>query len=168
MNSEQLLYELSNNLANSLKKQGKTITCAESCTGGWIAKVITDISGSSAYFKRGFVTYSNEAKHDMLGVSKNTLHKYGAVSEQVVIEMAERALARANADFVVSVSGIAGPDGGTDEKPVGTVWFGFASKSLSVARIVTRCCLFKGDRIQIRRQAVIFSLTTLLKEIIKN
>lgn len=104
----------------------------------------------------------------MLGVSKNTLHKYGAVSEQVVIEMAERALASANADFAVSVSGIAGPDGGTDEKPVGTVWFGFASKSLSVARIVTRCCLFKGDRIQIRRQAVIFSLTTLLKEIIKN
>ncbi|RXK33127.1 hypothetical protein BBD39_08765 [Arsenophonus endosymbiont of Bemisia tabaci Asia II 3] len=168
MNSEQLLYELSNNLANSLKKQGKTITCTESCTGGWIAKVMTDISGSSAYFQRGFVIYSHEAKHDMLGVSKNTLHKYGAVSEQVVIEMAERALASANADFAVSVSGIAGPDGGTDEKPVGTVWFGFASKSLSVARIVTRCFLFKGDCIQIRRQAVRFSLTTLMKGIIKN
>ena len=168
MNSERLLYELSNNLGDSLKEQGKTITCAESCTGGWIAKVITDVAGSSAYFQRGFVTYSNEAKHDMLGVSKTSIDKYGAVSEQVVIEMAKRALAIANADFAVSVSGIAGPAGGTDLKPVGTVWFGFASKSPAIDRIITRCCLFKGERIQIRHQAVIFLLTTLLKEIIKN
>lgn len=167
MNSDLLLYELSKNLADSLIRQCKTITCAESCTGGWIAKVITDISGSSTYFQRGFITYSDEAKHEILGVSKNTLRRYGAVSEQVVIQMAEKALVQANADFSVSVSGIAGPNGGTDKKPIGTVWFGFASNFLSNKRIVTRCCVFKGNRIQIRRQAVTFSLTTLLKEIIK-
>lgn len=162
-NSEELLYKLSNNLVNILKERGKTITCAESCTGGWIAKVITDISGSSAYFQQGFITYSNKSKHDMLGISKSTLDKYGAVSEQVVMEMAKRALYLSDADFAVSVSGIAGPSG----TPVGKVWFGFASKYFLIEdKIITKYCLFKGNRIQIRRQAVVFALTFLAKKII--
>lgn len=95
---------------------------------GWVAKALTDIAGSSAYFDRGFVTYSNAAKQDLLGVSETTLARYGAVSEAVVREMALGALKQANADFAVSISGIAGPDGGSADKPVGTVWFGFISR----------------------------------------
>lgn len=115
MKNESYLETLSVQLGQILKKQGKTITCAESCTGGWIAKVLTDIAGSSDYFHRGFVTYSNEAKHQMIGVTEASLQKYGAVSEQVVSEMALGALKEAAADVAVSVSGIAGPGGGSEE-----------------------------------------------------
>ncbi len=118
------LMQLSEKIGRALKARGATVTTAESCTGGWIAKAITDIAGSSAWFERGFVTYSNEAKSQMIGVSEATLRDNGAVSEPVVVEMAIGALRAARADYAISVSGVAGPDGGSVEKPVGTVWFG--------------------------------------------
>ncbi|GHL16694.1 hypothetical protein ECZU23_51370 [Escherichia coli] len=121
------LMQLSEQVGQALKARGATVTTAESCTGGWVAKVITDIAGSSAWFERGFVTYSNEAKAQMIGVREETLAQRGAVSEPVVVEMAIGALKAARADYAVSISGIAGPDGGSEEKPVGTVWFAFAT-----------------------------------------
>ena len=152
------LQQLSIKAGQFLLSRGATLTAAESCTGGWIAKVITDISGSSAWFEQGFVTYSNEAKTSLLGVSPATLETYGAVSEQTVREMANGALQQAGADYAIAVSGIAGPGGGSDEKPVGTVWFGFASSSGETVAIQR---LFGGDRDDVRKQAVIFALQTL-------
>ncbi|HFZ1935521.1 nicotinamide-nucleotide amidase [Serratia marcescens] len=159
--SENQLRRLSVLAGEKLKAQGRWITCAESCTGGGIAKAITDIAGSSAYFDRGFVTYSNAAKHDLLGVSEATLAAHGAVSEEVVREMAIGALREAQADLALSVSGIAGPDGGSVEKPVGTVWFGFAS---SDGRGLSRKMQFEGDRDAVRLQATIFALQTAIDE----
>ncbi|MBH2720876.1 nicotinamide-nucleotide amidase [Serratia ureilytica] len=159
--SENQLRQLSVLAGEKLKAQGRWITCAESCTGGGIAKAITDVAGSSAYFDRGFVTYSNAAKHDLLGVSEATLAAHGAVSEEVVREMAIGALRAAQADLALSVSGIAGPDGGSAEKPVGTVWFGFAS---SDGRRLSRKMQFEGDRDAVRLQATIFALQTAIDE----
>ncbi|ENZ5480795.1 protein 1 in recA 5'region [Serratia marcescens BIDMC 44] len=159
--SENQLRRLSVLAGEKLKAQGRWITCAESCTGGGIAKAITDIAGSSAYFDRGFVTYSNAAKHDLLGVSEATLAAHGAVSEEVVREMAIGALRAARADLALSVSGIAGPDGGSVEKPVGTVWFGFAG---SDGRGLSRKMQFEGDRDAVRLQATIFALQTAIDE----
>ncbi|RPH27664.1 nicotinamide-nucleotide amidase [Buttiauxella warmboldiae] len=163
--TETTLRQLSQQLGEALGQLGATVTTAESCTGGWIAKVITDISGSSAWFERGFVTYSNEAKHQMIGVNSGTLETHGAVSEAVVREMAQGALYAAAAHYAVAVSGIAGPNGGSEEKPVGTVWFGFASKFNGT---VARRQLFKGDRDAIRRQATEYALQTLWEEFLKN
>jgi nicotinamide-nucleotide amidase len=165
MISDRVLSELSEQTGKELLRLQRQVTAAESCTGGWIAKVFTDISGSSAWFERGFVTYSNEAKQQMLGVSAASLNTFGAVSEAVVREMASGALAAAHADYAISVSGIAGPDGGTQEKPVGTVWFGFASAAGEVATISQH---FQGDRDAVRRQSVAFSLNYLLNEFLKN
>lgn len=159
--SENTLKELSLRVGEALAKRGATLTTAESCTGGWIAKVITDIAGSSVWFERGFVTYSNQAKHEMIGVSDATLMACGAVSEPVVIEMAIGALKAARADFSIAVSGIAGPDGGSADKPVGTVWFGFASGDGH--RVARRCC-FSGDREAVRFQAVMYALETLYEQ----
>lgn len=158
---EKQLRQLSITVGNKLKERGAWVTCAESCTGGWVAKALTDIAGSSAYFDRGFVTYSNAAKHDLLGVQESTLESYGAVSEAVVQEMAHGALRKANADFAISISGIAGPDGGSAEKPVGTVWFAFATGE---GQIVARKQLFHGDRDAVRLQATVFALQTLLDD----
>ena len=119
--------QLSEQVGQALKARGATVTTAESCTGGWVAKTLTDIAGSSAWFERGFVTYGNEAKSQMIGVSEATLLDHGAVSEPVVVEMAIGALRAARADYAISVSGIAGPDGGSAEKPVGTVCFGIST-----------------------------------------
>lgn len=163
--TETTLRQLSNQVGEALGRLGATVTTAESCTGGWIAKVITDISGSSAWFERGFVTYSNEAKHQMISVSSATLETWGAVSEAVVREMAQGALYAAAADYAVSVSGIAGPNGGSEEKPVGTVWFGFASRHDGM---IARHRLFKGDRDEIRRQSTEYALQTLWEEFLKN
>ncbi|SFN57779.1 nicotinamide-nucleotide amidase [Xenorhabdus japonica] len=165
---EKILNQLSIELGKRLKQRKLSVTCVESCTGGWIAKVLTDIAGSSAYFNRSFVTYSNDAKHEMLGVSPESLARFGAVSEQVVKEMAAGALIAAKADVSVAVSGIAGPDGGSEEKPTGTVWFGFAFHVDEDIQTVTYRQHFSGDRDTVRLQAVIFSLKTLLEEIIKN
>ncbi|WP_130099316.1 nicotinamide-nucleotide amidase [Siccibacter turicensis] len=152
------LMQLSQRVGAALGEQGATVTTAESCTGGWVAKVITDIAGSSAWFERGFVTYSNDAKQQLIGVDGATLDAHGAVSEPVVIQMARGAQYAAGATYAISVSGIAGPDGGSAEKPVGTVWFGFAGPGETV---VTRHKVFAGNREAVRRQATAFALTTL-------
>ncbi len=162
------MTHLSIEMGKALLEKKSTITTAESCTGGWIAKVITDIAGSSEYYHRGFVTYSNEAKHEMIGVDEQTLLKYGAVSEEVVLQMAKGALIAANADFAVSVSGIAGPGGGSEEKPVGLVWFGFAMRKPTGIQTTAKHCIFSGSREQVRAESVIFSLKSILKEIINN
>lgn len=147
-------------LAERLVGCGMMLAAAESCTGGWLAKVCTDLPGSSAWFDRGFVTYTNEAKQAMLGVSAETLQATGAVSEATVAEMAAGALDHSRAQVAVSISGIAGPGGGTLEKPVGTVCFGWAMTGHAP---VTECCRFDGDREAVRTQAVLHSLLGLLK-----
>ncbi|HHR1268743.1 TPA: nicotinamide-nucleotide amidase [Klebsiella oxytoca] len=159
------LIQLSEQVGQALKARGATVTTAESCTGGWVAKTLTDIAGSSAWFERGFVTYSNEAKSQMIGVSEATLLDHGAVSEPVVVEMAIGALRAARADYAISVSGIAGPDGGSAEKPVGTVWFGVASAS---GQGVTQRECFAGDREAVRRQATAYALNLLWQQFLQN
>ena len=159
------LMQLSEKIGRALKARGATVTTAESCTGGWIAKAITDIAGSSAWFERGFVTYSNEAKSQMIGVSEATLRDNGAVSEPVVVEMAIGALRAARADYAISVSGVAGPDGGSEEKPVGTVWFAFATAR---GEGITRRECFSGDRDAVSRQATAYALQTLWQQFLQN
>jgi len=165
MMTDSELMHLSERIGQALKARGATVTTAESCTGGWVAKVITDIAGSSAWFERGFVTYSNEAKAQMIGVKSVTLEQHGAVSEPVVVEMAIGAIKAARADYAISISGIAGPDGGTATKPVGTVWFGFAS---AAGEGITRCECFSGDRENVRRQATAYALQTLWQQFLQN
>lgn len=153
--SDQQLMQLADSLAAKLTEQSLIVVTAESCTGGWIAQTLTAIAGSSAWFDRGFVTYSNQAKQDMLGVAAETLQQYGAVSEQVVQEMAQGALNNSPAQLAVSVSGIAGPGGGTAEKPLGTVWFGWCRRG---ADATSERKQFNGDRDAVRRQAVAHAL----------
>ena len=123
------LSKLSQALVRNLTEAGKAVATAESCTGGWIAKSITDVDGSSAVFGYGIVSYSNGAKESILGVQNATIERHGAVSEEVVEEMADGVLHLSGADIAVAVSGIAGPGGGTDDKPVGTVWFAWAVRN---------------------------------------
>lgn len=163
--TENALLALSAQAGEALRLCGATLTTAESCTGGWIAKAVTDIAGSSAWFERGFVTYSNEAKEQLIGVSPQTLETWGAVSEQVVREMAQGALKAARADYAISVSGIAGPGGGSEDKPVGTVWFGFATRE---GETLARRVVFDGDRSAVRYQATLYALQTLCQEFLKN
>ena len=146
-------------LAQGLLADGLWLTTAESCTGGLIAAACTALPGSSRWFERGFVTYSNEAKQQMLGVSVDTLNKFGAVSSETVMAMAFGALAHSKADIAISVSGIAGPDGGSDAKPVGTVWFGLARKGVAVEARVQH---FRGERAAVREQALEYALQWLL------
>ncbi|MDH5601959.1 MAG: nicotinamide-nucleotide amidase [Gammaproteobacteria bacterium] len=151
-------------LAELLLKQQEKIAVAESCTGGWIAKVLTDLSGSSEWFDRGFVTYSNKAKHEMLGVADSTLQHYGAVSQQTVQEMALGVLNNSDADYSLSISGIAGPGGGTKEKPVGLVWFAWAVNENNANKILNaKEKIFAGDRNAVREQAVFFALNELVE-----
>ncbi len=126
---------LEETVGNLLRKAGKTLSSAESCTGGTIAKKIVSVPGSSIYFKGSIVAYSNEIKQNLLSVDGDDLEKYGAVSEQVVRKMAESAIEIFNTDYAISTSGIAGPDGGTDEKPVGTTWIAVASKTETIAKL---------------------------------
>ncbi len=149
------------NLASNLATQNLKVTCAESCTGGLLAANLTRLPGSSAWFDMGFVTYSNEAKQQMLNVNPSTLAHYGAVSEEVVREMALGALISSKADYALSISGIAGPTGGSEEKPVGLVWFGLASKK----RIWAESKIFNGDRDQIRAQAVQHAVQLVLSKL---
>lgn len=146
-------------LAGLLQRRGWWLVCAESCTGGGIAAALTDVAGSSAWFDRGFVTYSNQAKQDMLGISPDTLAGFGAVSRETVIEMARGALARSRAQLSVAVSGIAGPGGGTPDKPVGTVWLAWATGT----DVAAACELFDGDRAAVRAAAVDAALRGLLE-----
>jgi nicotinamide-nucleotide amidase len=145
------LYELAERLGKWLMASGKMVATAESCTGGWIAQSLTEVPGSSAWFDRGFVTYSNSAKTQMLGVKYETLETYGAVSAETAKEMVLGALACSEAQFAIAVTGIAGPDGGTDEKPVGTVFIAWANKD---GAIKVKKNLFYGNRHEIRVQSV--------------
>jgi len=141
-----------------LSESGKAVATAESCTGGWLAKAITDIAGSSAVFGYGIVSYSNGAKESIIGVQNKTLEDYGSVSAEVVTEMAKGTLRLSGADIAVAISGVAGPDGGTKEKPVGTVWFGWAVRDGTNAKVDTRCERFTGDRELIREASVAYAL----------
>ena len=149
------LFELAQQLGQLLKSKGKKIATAESCTGGWIAQTMTEVPGSSAWFDRGFVTYSNAAKMQMLDVKLETLALYGAVSAEAAMEMAAGALAHSDADCAIAVTGIAGPDGGSVEKPVGTVFIAWAYRNRE-AKVVQQ--QLTGDRHQIRRQTVKMAL----------
>ena len=146
-------------LADALVRRGWYLACAESCTGGGIAAALTDVAGSSAWFDRGFVTYSNAAKREMLGVSAQTLEHHGAVSCETVLEMAQGALGHSSARLAVAVSGIAGPGGGSPEKPVGTVWIAWAGPN--GAEAVPH--LFPGDRRAVREASVDAALQGLLE-----
>ncbi len=146
-------------ITTKLDELGHKVTCAESCTGGLLAAQLTRLPGSSAWFEIGYVTYSNHAKSQLLKVNETTLNHYGAVSEECVREMALGALIAAKADYALSISGIAGPSGGTAETPVGTVWFGLATKQ----RISAQQQHFFGNRDEIRTKAVDFALTLLHK-----
>ena len=158
MTDTESISALSEALVGELLTAGKTVATAESCTGGWIAKSITDISGSSGCFAYGLVSYSNGAKESLLGVNPATLEEHGAVSEAVVREMAQGALCLSGADVAAAVSGVAGPEGGSEEKPVGTVWFAWATRNKDKPEIDAERRFLKGDREQVRAQAVIISL----------
>lgn len=155
---QEKIHELAIRTGERLSKHGLSIATAESCTGGWIAKILTDIPGSSGWFERGFVTYSNEAKQDMLGVQGSSLQQHGAVSEQIVKEMARGAISNSRADVSVAVSGVAGPGGGTADKPVGTVWLAWAAgKNLRTLHVH-----LSGERSRVREQAVELALQGVL------
>jgi nicotinamide-nucleotide amidase len=154
-----VLKTLAQRVGGLLLAQKRMLATAESCTGGWVAKCLTDIAGSSAWFERGFVTYSNGAKQEMLGVAVAILDTHGAVSEATVREMARGALARSAADIAVAISGIAGPSGGSRDKPVGTVCFAWLVKG-GKAHVETRH--FDGDRDGVRRQSVVRALEGLI------
>jgi len=154
------MKELAKKLGAALQSRAAVLATAESCTGGWAAQAVTAIPGSSAWFERGFVTYSNAAKMELLGVREATLQTCGAVSEDTAREMALGALQRSAASVALAITGIAGPDGGTAEKPVGTVCFAWARKERAVKSETRR---FAGDREAVRRQSVEHALRGMLK-----
>ncbi len=155
----QNLYELAAQVGIALRTRSRTLAIAESCTGGWIAKIITDVPGSSRWFDRGFVTSSKAAKKDLLGVRAATIAEHGAVSAEVVAEMAAGALERSPADLVIAVSGIAGPEGGTPDKPVGTVYLAWALRG---GPVQTEIRHFLGNRDEVRLEAVAAALQGVL------
>ena len=158
MSATSLTYLLER-LAERLLANNMLVVTAESCTGGGIAKAMTDLPGSSRWFERGYVTYSNASKQELLDVSTETLQLYGAVSEQAAIEMAEGALVGSHAQISVAVTGIAGPDGGTEHKPVGTVCFAW---SRGAAATACASIIFSGDRVAVREQAILMAIQGLL------
>jgi nicotinamide-nucleotide amidase len=153
------LNALSRKVGQALKRTGQYLVTAESCTGGWVAQAVTSVAGSSEWFERGYVTYSNAAKREELGVSGKTLRRYGAVSESTAREMARGALKRGRGTIAVSVTGIAGPGGGSPGKPVGTVCFAYARGR----KIRSETKRFKGNRMSVRRQSVLQALKGVLK-----
>ena len=161
VNDEELL-KLSIRTGRHLLAAKQKITTAESCTAGWIAKLLTDVPGSSEWFESGWVCYSNAAKMRDLGVAEDTLTRSGAVSEPAVREMATGALERSGADLAIAVSGIAGPTGATQGKPVGTVWFALAHRRGRAVEIIARVKFFKGDRDAVRRKSAQFALQLVL------
>ncbi|MDP2877932.1 MAG: nicotinamide-nucleotide amidase [Sulfuricella sp.] len=160
--AERALFDLAEQVGTALKTRAMMLATAESCTGGWVGAAVTAVPGSSLWFDRGFITYTNEAKREMLGVAAATLERHGAVSEQTVREMASGALNNSRGQVALAISGIAGPGGGTPEKPVGTVWFawGFANGAVASERRQ-----FAGDRREVRRQAVECGLRGLLERL---
>ncbi|MBU3649184.1 MAG: CinA family protein [Limnohabitans sp.] len=163
-----MAQSLAQPLAQALLQHGWMLSTAESCTGGLIAARCTDLAGSSDWFERGFVTYSNDAKHELLGVDPSLLRQHGAVSEPVAQAMALGALRHSQAQVSVAVTGIAGPSGGSADKPVGTVWFAWALPSdtgptlgAETAWVKTECRQFPGDRTAVREATVAHALQTL-------
>ncbi len=156
---DDALYQLAETVGQALRQRGMMLATAESCTGGWVGEAMTAVPGSSGWFDRGFITYTNQSKQDMLGVAAATLAAHGAVSEPTVREMAAGALKNSRAQAALAISGIAGPGGGTAQKPVGTVWFAWAFADGTVA---SESRVFAGDRGAVRRQAVDYALRGLL------
>jgi len=152
-------------LANQLIRRRLTVCTAESCTGGLIAKVFTDLEGSSSWFDCGFITYSNQAKQSMLGIDGGLIDNSGAVSQPVVCAMAEGAITNSSAKIAIATSGIAGPGGGTKEKPVGMVWISWAGKNYHTE---SQCFFFDGDRDSVRNQATKAAIAGCVKFIVKN
>lgn len=161
--TDRELYLLAEEVGRRAHAWGWRIVTAESCTAGWIAKALTDIPGSSQWFECGYVTYSNTAKMRDVGVSGRTLAEHGAVSEPTAREMANGALRTAGVQMAIAVTGIAGPDGGTAAKPVGTVWFAVATVNAEGPAAVCEVRHFSGDREQVRRQAVDHALRLALQ-----
>lgn len=152
------MEELAKQVGLFLKEKGWKLVVAESCTGGGLGERITAIAGSSAWFDRGFITYSNSSKINMLGVNQNIINQHGAVSKETVLEMSVGALMRSEAHLSVAISGIAGPDGGSSEKPVGTVWIAWAGKTGRKTQVF----VFKGNRQAVRQQAIEAALKGIL------
>jgi nicotinamide-nucleotide amidase len=154
------MNDLVQKIAAQAKRRGALLVTAESCTGGWVAQVLTSVAGSSQWFERGFVTYSNAAKQELLGVGKATLEAHGAVSEETAREMALGALERSRGTLTLAITGIAGPGGGSRDKPVGTVCFAWAARDGGTSAETRR---FDGDRDAVRRQSVEHSLAHVLR-----
>lgn len=163
MSVSRLLDQLAIQAGVALADKSLMLATAESCTGGLVAAAITDVSGSSGWFERGFVTYSNEAKSTMLGVPAKLIRDHGAVSEEVARAMAEGALLNSRAQVSLSITGVAGPNGGTPEKPVGMVCFGWSNRITTIVETQR----FPGDRAQIRRQAAEYAMRGLV-ELLRN
>jgi nicotinamide-nucleotide amidase len=153
------MEKLSRTVGERLKSARAMLVTAESCTGGWVAQALTSIAGSSEWFERGFVTYSDDAKRELLGVRAETLSQHGAVSEETAREMARGALERSRGTLALAVTGIAGPGGGSAAKPVGMVCFAWAGKA---GELRSETCSFHGDRESVRRQSVIHALEGVL------
>jgi nicotinamide-nucleotide amidase len=162
MPTDEALFELAERAGRLLLATRRRLATAESCTGGWIAKAMTDVPDSSRWFECGYVVYSNAAKVRDLGVSEQALQTHGAVSEPVVREMAAGALRISGAEVAVSVSGIAGPSGGTPEKPVGTVWFGLAVRNGERFGLISKLQHFPGGRQAVRGASVAYALQLIL------
>lgn len=161
--TDENLFALAHRISERLTQTNSQLTTAESCTGGWISKLLTDVPGCSSWFERGFVTYTNASKHDLLGVESDVLSTQGAVSEATVRAMVQGALQHSHANLALSVSGIAGPGGGSRDKPVGLVWFGWASKdNKGELTITSEHRIFNGNREDVRRQAVAHALEGVL------
>lgn len=160
----QDIADLALRVVSENRAAGRTVAVAESCTGGLVAAALTEVPGSSAVLDRGFVTYSNEAKREMLGVSADVIDAFGAVSIAVAWSMAQGTLAKSNADVAVAITGVAGPDGGTAQKPVGTVVFAKAVRGADPEEVITEMRNFdpEGSRAEVRRQATLIALELLL------
>jgi nicotinamide-nucleotide amidase len=164
MDGDAELKRLAERVGPHLLEARRHAATAESCTGGWIAKALTDIAGSSCWFSEGFVTYSDESKVRRLGVPRAVLKRHGAVSEATVRAMAAGALRRSNAQVAVAVTGIAGPGGAVPGKPVGTVWLGWATRRNGAIRVTSALRRFRGDRETVRRKTVRAALMGLLRQ----
>jgi nicotinamide-nucleotide amidase len=159
MTNESTGMLLTRQLAALMLANDYQLATAESCTGGGIAQLMTSLPGSSQWFERGFVTYSNDSKREMLEVANDILENYGAVSEECAVAMAKGAVNQSHADFALSVTGIAGPDGGSVDKPVGTVCFGWSQRN---AETLSARVVFEGDREQVRQQTIVMAIQGLL------
>ena len=163
MGNDDDLFKLAVQVGHHLSNSGRQLVSAESCTGGWLGKVMTDVAGSSGWYLGGVVSYSNELKQSLLAVEPETLHGHGAVSEATAREMALGALDRLGGQIAVAITGIAGPGGAQPGKPTGTVWFAWAWRHGQATHVIARLKLFQGDREQVRRRSVLMALNGVLE-----